>query len=85
MSKIREIKNDCLHNGGYLFTIDYTAPDGYCDTCATSGSLYINRYCRLCRDQMGSIDCNARPELNLTSVEFSSPEFSEWFQKIKGD
>jgi hypothetical protein len=77
---MREIKNDCTHDKGYLFIIRYEAEQHWGTyTGSSPGSCYLYRYCRLCREQMGYLSGDEIEAMNNT--EFSSEEVSEYFEK----
>lgn len=79
--KIREIKNECKHTNGFLFTIDIV--QGQCYSTLTgcdSDSVDLNRYCKDCREQMGTKSL-AWSTSELSKVEFTSPEMEEFFKK----
>lgn len=78
--KIRKIKNDCMHDDGFLFTIDVEigqcwSPETGCD----SSSIRLNRYCKDCRTQMGTKDLDL-DDKELSKVEFTSPEMEAFFE-----
>lgn len=79
MKKIREIKNECKHEVGYLYCLDYQEPYSYSEYTSGGGNLIINQYCKNCRDQMGYLFID--DSSNIGRLEFSSKELDEWFSK----
>jgi hypothetical protein len=74
------MKCDC-GSSEYLFVIDYEASVYWSEyTGGDPAKFVINRYCKECRKQEGYIDLSDK-DRPLSTLEFTSPELAEWFEK----
>jgi hypothetical protein len=83
---VRQIVNECKHNNGHLFAIHYRKGQFWgTQTGSDPDDLMVYRYCKDCREQMGYVDVMLSDENPFDTLEFTSPEFEEWFKKQNGE